>query len=300
MYAIIVNPSSGRGKAVQRFQQIEQKFLASAIRYETLLSDSKEASHLFVQQLMESNRLTAIIVIGGDGTTGSVVQLASEQGIPLAILPAGSGNDAARTFKLTPDPSIFIEKLQNPTFHPVDLLDVNGQLGITIAAAGVDAEIGEKANHSLYKRLLNKVNLGGVAYPIAAIHTLLVFSPFEIGLSVDGKPFNWNRTWLIAAGNTPSYGGGLKVCPEALTNDGLMNLTVVHSASRKSLLLSLFPKLIQGNPIRSASITYLTCSSVSIKTDRSVLLILDGEPIESPSFTIRILPSALKLVNTSE
>lgn len=301
MYAIIVNPSSGRGKGVQLFQQVEQELRAATVNYKALLSDSKEASSLFVENLLETAELKGIIVIGGDGTTGSIVGLASRQNLPLAILPAGSGNDAARAFNLTHDPSKFVKKLIEGHTSKIDLLNVEGQMGITIAAAGVDAEIGEKANHSFYKSLLNKFGLGGLAYPIAAIHTLLVYTPFELKLTVnDESLITWPRTWLIAAGNTPSYGGGLHVCPQARPNDQIMHITVAHSAPRQSLLFRLFPKLLQGNPIHSSSITYLTAKTVKICSDRNVLLILDGEPIRSSTFTIHLEPEALSLIQTIE
>ncbi|REB07213.1 hypothetical protein DVB69_10210 [Sporosarcina sp. BI001-red] len=299
MYAIIVNPSSGRGRATLLFHQVEHALKNHHMPFEALLSDSKDASFQFIKNLLESYTLSAIIVIGGDGTTGSVVSIASEHHIPLAILPAGSGNDAARAFRLTYDPVVFVQKLRDCSTQQIDLLNIDGKLGITIAAAGVDAEIGEKANHSYFKLFVNKFGLGGLAYPIAAIQTLSIFTPFKVNLSIDDAPYSWQRTWLIAIGNTPSYGGGLRVCPEAVTNDGLLNITVVHTASRPSLLLRLVPKLLQGNPIQSPSITYLTGASITLQADRNILLILDGEPIHAPHFTIRIQPCALKLVNTS-
>ncbi|MCM3758148.1 diacylglycerol kinase family lipid kinase [Sporosarcina aquimarina] len=300
MYAIIVNPSSGRGKATQLFQRVEQLFIQYKMPHEALLSDSKEASNQFLKKLIGSCTLKAIVVIGGDGTTGSIVQLASEHSIPLAILPAGSGNDAARAFHLTRNPLVFFERLLDFSTQQIDLLDVDGKLGITIAAAGIDAEIGEKANRSFYKSLLNKFGLGGLAYPIAAIHTISSFTPFEVNVSIDDKPYFWHRTWLIAVGNTPSYGGGLRVCPDALTNDGLMHITIAHTANRSSLLLRLFPKLLHGNPIHSPSITYLTGSIVTLQANRDILFILDGEPIHAPRFTIRLQSEALQLVDTSE
>lgn len=300
MFALIVNPSSGRGRATSLFQQVEERLIQHDLAYTSLLSDSKDASIEFLKRLLDDYTLTAIIIIGGDGTAGSVVQVASNYAIPLAILPAGSGNDAARAFNLTYDPNVFVQKLIHLSTQQVDLLSVNGKKGITIAAAGVDAEIGEAANHSFYKSFLNKFGIGGVAYPIAAIHTLCTFTPFEVRLSIDNTPHAWQRTWLIAAGNTPSYGGGLRVCPEALPTDGVLHVTVAHSASRTSLLLRLFPKLLQGNLIHSPSISYLTGTAITLKANRDILLILDGEPIHSPQFTICIEAGGLKLVNSSE
>ncbi|WP_317935145.1 diacylglycerol/lipid kinase family protein [Sporosarcina aquimarina] len=301
MYAIIVNPSSGRGKGVQLFRQVEQELCIANIAYRTLLSDTKETSVLFVEKLMKTENLKGIVVIGGDGTAGSIVGVASRWNLPVAILPAGSGNDTARAFNLTHDPTKFVKQLIEAHTRKIDLLNVDGQKGITIAAAGVDAEIGEKANHSFYKSLLNKFGLGGLAYPIAAIHTLLVFTPFEMTLTIDGESLMaWPCTWLIAAGNTSSYGGGLQVCPQALPNDQIMNITIAHSASRLSLLFRLFPRLLQGNAIVSPSISYLTAKAMTIRADRSVLLILDGEPIHSSTFTIQLNPEALTLIQTIE
>ncbi|WJY28217.1 MULTISPECIES: diacylglycerol/lipid kinase family protein [Sporosarcina] len=300
MYAIIANPAAGRGKAANLFQKVHDGLTAARIPCTALLSDSPDAAGSFITGLHDQAPVSMIIVIGGDGTASSVLQLAVRLDIPLAILPAGSGNDSARTFGLTADPGQFLSSILVPSIRRVDLLNVNGRLGLTIAAAGADAEIGRRANQSAYKPVLNRFGLGSLAYLIAALETLIEFRPFSARLTVGDDIHDWQSVWLIAAGNTPTYGGGLRVCPSADPLDGSMAITAAHSARRLTVLFLLLPKLLLGKPIRSRAVTYANGPEAVLTADQDILFLIDGEPQENSVFRLKVEPDALQLVDTRQ
>lgn len=299
MYLFIVNPLSGNGHALSLWDEIEKILLHRKIDYNILISDSETATTQFISTQRQSTILKAVTVIGGDGTTGSVIQEIAGTDIPLAILPAGSGNDTAREFQLTAKPDHFIEKLLEHRTTAIDLLKVNDRFGITIAGVGIDATIGQRVNQSFYKPILNKLGIGSFAYTIAAVLTLLTFKPFKSIVTIDGTDYSLDTSWLTACGNTSSYGGGLAVCPEALPTDGILNITMLHDVSRMKVLLQLFPALLKGQPILRNGVTYKVGKEIFIQTNRPVSAIVDGEIVNSTPLRIAIHENALKLILTT-
>ena len=219
--------------------------------------------------------------------------------IPIAIFPAGSGNDTAKLFRLTDTPSKFIAGLLDGRTTSIDLLNVNGHYGITVAGAGVDSIIGNRVNHSFYKPILNKLGIGSLSYTIAAVISLLTFKPFNGTITIDGEKRTLNNAWLIACGNTNSYGGGLDICPLALPTDGILNITALHDVGRLTVLLRLFPAFLRGGPILKDGISYIEGKEIIIETDRPIPAIVDGEIIASTPLHITVHENALQLLLTT-
>ena len=299
MYLLIINPKSGNGNALPLWNEVEIKLKQQKVIYSSLISNSEAATQKFISNHLIVNKITAVAVLGGDGTTSSVIQEIAETDIPVAILPTGSGNDTARTFRLTADPENFVKGLLNMRSTTIDLLNINGRFGITIAGVGVDAIIGDRVNRSFYKPILNKLGIGSFAYTIAAVLTLLTFKSFTAKLTIDGQDDALNKAWLTAIGNTSSYGGGLVVCPEALPTDGILNITSLHSVSRMTILLQLFPSLLRGVPIAHRGVSYKKGKHVIIETNRPVPVIIDGEIMSTTPIEINIHDNALKLILTT-
>ena len=244
-------------------------------------SHSKSETRTFISELYHSQKIKAIGIIGGDGTTSSVIQQLANTSTPIAIFPAGSGNDTARMFCLTDDPVNFISKVLSGRTTTIDLLKLNDRYGITVAGVGIDSAIGIRVNQAFYKPLLNKLGLGSLAYIIATALSAMTFKSFKGKITVDEVSIELNNAWLIACGNTSSYGGGLTICPQANTSDGLLNITMFHDLSRFKAILRIFPTLLRGKSIFKPGITYIEGTSITIETDRPIPAIVDGEIITS-------------------
>lgn len=108
-----------------------------------------------------------------------------------------------------------------------------------------------------------------------------------------------NEVWLIAIGNTTSYGGGLTICPQALPTDGILNITMLHDVQRMSILFKLFPALLKGGPVLKKGVTYKTGKVILIDTERPISAILDGEIITTTPLHITIHENALHLLLTT-
>ena len=299
MYLFIVNPLAGNGNALLVWHEIEHKLQQNNLIYTALISGSEAETQKFIVQHVESQKIKVVAVIGGDGTTSSVIQSIAGTNIALAIFPAGSGNDSVRMFRLTNDPDKFFKGLLDGRATSIDLIKVNSRFGLTVVGIGIDAEIGYRANRSFYKPILNKLKVGSSAYTIAAILELLTFQPFKVNITIDGNKEKLNKAWLIASGNTTSYGGGLVICPHALPADGLLNITMLYNVGRATVLLRLFPALLRGGPVYRKGVVYKAGKSITIETDRPIQAVLDGDIIASTPLHITIHENSLRLILTT-
>ncbi len=299
MYLFIVNPLSGNGQACSLWDEIEIKLKRKNREYSVIVSDSEYTTRKFIATHLLVTDIQAVTVIGGDGTTSSVIQDIAGTGISLAILPAGSGNDTARMFHLTSEPRQFVKGLLEHRTVAIDLLKINERFGITVAGIGLDARIGQRVNQSFYKPILNKLGVGSFAYTIAALIELLTFKPFTSTVTIDDMTYTHDISWLTACGNTSSYGGGLVVCPGASSTDGIINVTMLHDVGRMNVLIRLFPALLRGKPILKQGVRYRTGKEITIQTDRPIPAIVDGEIITSTPLHVVVHEKALNLILTT-
>jgi len=260
---------------------------------------SELATRKFIAKQLQIHTIKAVAVIGGDGTTSSVIQALAGTNTPIAIFPTGSGNDTAKAFQLTKEPKEFIAGLVAGRTTAIDLLKLNDRFGITIAGTGIDALIGNRVNQSFYKPILNKLRMGSLTYTIAAVLSLLSFKPFNGTITIDDVTKPLNKTWLIACGNTSSYGGGLTICPTADPTDGRLNVTLIHEVGRLYAILHIFPSLLRGRPIHNKGVSYIEGKEIKITTDRPIPVIIDGEIITTTPWEIKVYEKALLLILTT-
>lgn len=296
MYVFIVNPSSGNGRAVSLWEQVEKRIIKKNVRYEALIGGSEAAARQFVWEQLQKGRVKAVGVIGGDGTFNAVLQDVVHSDAAIALLPAGSGNDIARMFGLTRDPHLFAEKLILGETKRIDVLKVNNSFGLTVSGIGLDAEIAVRAAGAFYKKPLNKLYAGGLSYKISALEEILRYQPFKSTVTIDGDQYVSDRTWMIACGNTTLYGGGLVICPYAHPIDGVADVTMVHTVKRSNLLFRLFPLLMKGKPVLRTGVTYKKGKQIRIQTSRPVSVMIDGESIGTTPAVISLHEKAVKLL----
>ena len=297
MYLFIVNSESGNKSALASWHEIKKRLIKQQIQYNFIISGSQHETQKVISE--KKDTLKAVGIIGGDGTINSVIQELAETNIPIAIFPTGSGNDTARMFHLTDNPKVFVQKIVEGETISIDLIKINGKYGITVAGTGLDAAIGNRVNQSFYKPLFNRLGIGSFSYILATIHTLLTFKPFSGKLTIDGQVVQLTNAWLIACGNTSSYGGGLKICPQAQPADGVLNITHLHEAKRLHVLFRLFPLLLRGRPVTKEGVFYNVGKEILIETDRPILATMDGEITMSTPLRLSISEKSLRILLTT-
>ncbi|WP_046179745.1 diacylglycerol/lipid kinase family protein [Domibacillus tundrae] len=300
MYLFIVNPSAGNGQAGSLWKKVEAIVKKKKIQYAVLIGGSEASARDFIWNQMKAGNVKAVAVIGGDGTLNAALQDLVHSNTAIALLPAGSGNDIARMFRLTRNPRLFVEKLLAEKPKTLDVLKVNNSFGLTVSGIGLDAYIAGRAAKAFYKKPLNKVGAGGLSYKLSALETILRYKPFKSTVTIDKEKYVSDRTWMIACGNTSLYGGGLVICPYAHPIDGVVDVTIVHSVKRSSLLFRLFPLLIKGEPVLRTGVTYKKGKNMTIQTNRPVPVMIDGEAIGMTPAAVSIHEKAIKMIMTTQ
>ncbi|WP_082369367.1 diacylglycerol/lipid kinase family protein [Arthrobacter sp. ERGS1:01] len=236
----------------------------------------------------------ALLVVGGDGMVHLGVNALAGRSIPLGIIPAGTGNDAARGLGLDPkDPAAAVEHFLKAAQGEPRALDLgridrdgNGPVWFMCAlSAGFDALVNERANGWRWPH-------GPMRYNLAILRELATLKPLSNSLVVDGVP-RQERAVLISVSNGPSIGGGMKITPDARTDDGLLDLFIVAPVSRLTFL-RIYPLVYSGRHTGHPVVSIERVTSVDMDS-AGLVAYADGERIGSLPATVRVDPGALRV-----
>lgn len=300
MHLVLINKNAGNGKAKRYWRKLEKQLKHANLTYQVFWTSTIEDTTNIVRQAKQSSSVESLIIIGGDGTVHTVIQEMLHTNLPLAIFPAGSGNDVARSFHLTKNAKTFVKKLTALETTTIDVLNINNRLCITVAGVGIDTMIGKIANEAAYKSFFNRIGLGAFPYMLAIFQAAIRFQPFETTVHMNHEKIHIPKTWLIASGNTTSYGGGLIVCPEANPKDGAINMTAFHSLPKLQALATIFPALLTGKKLHTKGVTYDKGSVLHIATTPVQEVILDGEINMTTPISLTVIRNAIPIIQTTD
>lgn len=279
LYWIIVNARAGNGRARKVWKEFQAVLERDKAEYRVLsASSTEEVCAAFREKISQGERPRAVIVIGGDGTVHGVLEVVLEAQIPLGVIPAGSGNDLVRSLQLPWDVQGAWDLIREGRCGMIDVLSVGGIPSISIAGAGLDAEVAYQNNRSMLKKVLNRLGLGQAAYIWSLLRVLCTFRAESVIMTLDGRAFPLHKVWLVAMANLPYYGGGMYICPEARANDSQINVCIVSGVSRLGLLRA-FPKVYRGAHLDHPAITMYQGREVGIRQASSADESLDRKPL---------------------
>ena len=254
----------------------------------------------------------AILLFGGDGTIHRHLAQLVKLAVPVLIVPAGSGNDFARALglKQVRDSLAAWQKFCSgrANVRQIDLGTITPLADDTqysasgtryfscVAGIGLDAEVARKAN------ALPRWLRGHGGYAIALAPTIFRFAPFPMKIQVpDENTANaWTSrsdqsTMLAAFANTPVYGGGMKIAPQARMDDGLLDICVVAGVNPLKLF-TMFPTVYSGNHLSIKEVDYFTAPRARIHTDHPLDVYADGEYVCRTPVEISVQSGALKVI----
>jgi len=235
-----------------------------------------------------------LVVVGGDGIVHLGTNALAGTRVALGIVPTGTGNDLARGLGLPIDDHAaavtqLLASLQRP-FRTIDALRITGPSTDVWAAgtlsAGFDSLVNERANLMRHPR-------GKSRYTIALVIEILRMKRRQYRLVVDGVPREAEAV-LLAAANNQSIGGGMRIAPNAVLDDGLLDLFVVTPLSR-ARLMRLFPTVFKGEHLRFPEVSIELVHSVTIDSPGMVGY-ADGERIGPLPLTIEVVPGVLTVL----
>ncbi|HSH37082.1 diacylglycerol kinase family protein [Schnuerera sp.] len=266
----IINPIAGGGRAEQIAPMIEKLMKDIKIDYNIVFTKKpKDAIKISKEGLNKG--YNKIVAVGGDGTVNEVALGILESGKgTLGIIPSGTGNDLARTLNIPFNLEEAISVITKGANKKIDVGVVNKDLFLNIASIGFDSEVVKNT-----EKIKQKIK-SSIAYFISVIITLFNFKHLNIKLEIDNTLVDKN-IFLVAVGNGKYYGGGLKILPMALIEDGYFHVCVVNKMSKLKLLI-LLPTILKGKHIKYKKyVEIFKAKKVKIITENKTYLNIDGE-----------------------
>lgn len=298
-WQFIVNPVAGRGRTGRLWPQMEAILRQRGQPYRVTLTTAPGEAVEIAREAAEDGA-EAIVGVGGDGTTGEIVNgvLTSRRpATPIGAVPTGTGNDFVRGQGLPLSWESMLQSiLEGSQPAPVDAFEVEDGQGsrryaINSIGIGFDAYVAHLA-HS--RRWLK--HLGSLAYAFGAAGGLITFRPTVSRLLLDGAPVHSNGTWLIACTNTDRVAGGMKLCPGAHPADGQLNLCLASGVSALRIL-QLMVLSFQGKHAGRPGVHLLSGREAVISAEHPLPVHIDGDPVPFQlPITLRVRPGAIRLL----
>lgn len=287
---VVANPTAGRGKAGRRIGVVDKMLRELRVEHEVRVAGSSDDMESSCRDAAEQGA-EIVAVIGGDGTVSCAANGLAGTGAALAVLPAGTGNDFAAAIDARPFRAA-VRLLADPKTASVDLGRVRAsavdRCFVNIAGAGFDSEVNETANAMT-------INLGGAGtYVASLVKTLSRFTPVRYDLIVDSEAFTVDAM-LVVVGSGLSYGGGMKVLPDASLVDGVLDVCIVEALSKVAFLRA-FPKVFMGTHTTHPKVRMMRATTVLIKANRGMQVYADGEHFGALPASFEVMPRALPVV----
>jgi len=292
---VFVNFKAGGGRARHYLTQIQKLFESSQVHAEFVMTNSATELESSVQNAIAKGRRT-LFAMGGDGTFQALANAAFGADVLLGVLPVGGGNDFAAALGLPADPLKAAESILRGKPRLVDLVRVHIAEGRTRlygggGGVGLDAEAARHAN-GRYRWVP-----GRLRYLASALHALVGYKALEVRIDFPGSDLNSHQgnALLVAALNSPSYGGGLRFAPSAAVDDGLLDIVMIEFHGEFGAL-SLLPRLIGSGELRSTWVKRWRAQRIRLMTNRPCCFHGDGEILGMTPVEIEVVPRAIKVL----
>ncbi|MEW8971234.1 MAG: diacylglycerol kinase family protein [Mesobacillus sp.] len=283
---IILNPSSGKEKAADYAEKIEETLRDRYDDIDIRRTEKEGDAEAFATEACLS-LYDAVIAMGGDGTINEAINgLAEQKHRPaLGIIPLGTVNDFARALNIPLDPYEAIAILNEHNLRPVDIGKINEHYFANVIAVGAIAE----ASYNVSPEM--KTRLGSLAYFMEGAKSFL--NGEAIDLVVEHEGGKWEgRTFLLIAALTNSVGGFEALAPHANVNDGKFHAFIIKKMSVPKIA-SLIPSLLKGELEESEEVEYMRTSYLNVTSDKPHVVNIDGEEGEPLPFKAKVLPGHL-------
>ena len=284
--ALLTNPTAGKGRG-SRTAAIALPRLTEAGFDVRQLSGRDGDEALDLARACVADGIESLVVCGGDGMVHLAAQAVAGTETNLGIIPAGTGNDVARYLGIPRnDPQAAADIVVASHVRTIDLAKVGAKYFVTVLASGFDSKVNERANSMHWPR-------GQMRYNLATLSELRVFEPLPYTLELDGE----NRSldaMLVAVGNGPSFGGGLRITHGALIDDGYLDVVIIRPMSRLELVKT-YPKLYSGRHVTHPQYEHHRVRSVTIAAP-GIVAYADGERLGSLPVTVDVVPNALRVL----
>ena len=291
MIVLVANPTSGGGKGGRLLPAAVRALAALDDEHRVVVSASPDHPERAAREAAAEG-VPTVVAMGGDGLISAVANAVVGTGTALAVVPVGSGNDFARRLGLDHRrPLEALDLLSSGRRRRIDAVLAEGEAWsrhyVCVAGTGFDSVTNEVANRIHRLR-------GTAKYLLAVARTLRSFEPAGFTIRVDGHERE-TTAMMVAVGNAASYGGGMRVVPDASLDDGILDVCIVGAMSRRRFLAA-FPRVYRGTHVTHPDVTMLRGARVEVEASKPFPVYADGEPFGSLPATFTVQPDALEVI----
>lgn len=289
-YRVIYNPAAGGGRS-RRVLDALMPELAAHPDLEVMATRERGHATELARQVRDREDMV-VISLGGDGTHHEVANgLLPNSRAAMSVISAGSGNDFASGVGLPADPSAALAVSFHGVTQALDVGQVGSEYFLTVVGAGFDAEVAGRVN-----RQARGQGSGKMLYLRGILATLLTYRSdvFQLDLNQTGQAVRERPTLMLAAGNLPRYGGGIRICPEADPHDGLLQVVWIGSLSKLGTL-RLLSQAYSGRHVGNPVVETFQAASFRLTGPPRLFVHADGELVGHLPVSVRSLPGALPL-----
>lgn len=287
MYHFIVNLTAGSGKTAKAAAQIEEYLKGKGIPY--AMHESKYPGNAIELARAISSESVNIVAVGGDGTFNEVLNGIDIQKAVLGFIPAGVGNDFARSAGISKKPLEALEDILKGRIVNVDYINIGNEENmrrcLNVAGTGLDIDV--------LQRFDRKKGKSRLQYYSSLIASLIKFKGYGIEMTLDGETTSHNAFMAVTA-NGQYFGGGMKVSPYSDIYDGKLDVILIHMTKR-SKIPGMLLKFLKGKHLGLAVTKTYKADSVKIKCLQNDFVDIDGELLSGLDFTAKVIPGGLKM-----
>lgn len=299
---VIVNPNAGNGKGRKDWKRISDLFKKENILIEPVFTEHKGHAAVLSSEAVR-NGFRKIVTVGGDGTLNEVVnglfhqQICSPGEVPLALIPVGTGNDWGRMFGI---PTVYngavnVIRDNKQLSHDVGLVTYHSgkeehkRYFINIAGLGFESIVVKKTNRQKDKGRSNKA-----IYFYNLLTSLISYRNTVTKITADGETFT-STIFSLNVGNGRYCGGGMRQTPEALPDDGFLDVTVLREMGRLEIIRNL-NLLYDGSILSHPKVDGYRVKNLSVESESTLYVEADGESLGHTPATFTIIPGAIRIV----
>lgn len=288
-FLLICNPIAGNGASVAALKAAMELLDSEKADYTVRYSEyPAHAVELAAQAVSEGHG--CVVAVGGDGTIREVGLSLINTGVPMGIIPCGTGNDYVRATGIPTDVTAAVNILLHGRRQRVDAGRINGKLFLNVAGFGFDVEVLDSTE--LYKKKFKNGSLAYIAGLLRALTRLRLRKTHFVLDDGTEKDFN---ALIVAIGNGTHFGGGMNITPLADPTDGLLDVCVAHDVGILSLL-STMPKLMKGEHIHTKYATCFKVKSIKAVCEPASRIEVDGEVMEGTPIEAEVLPQSMVIM----
>ena len=281
---LICNPTAGNGLGEKTGREMAELLKKKNISFELLLTERPgHATELARQAAAQGVKKVASI--GGDGTLLEVAEGLCRTKTALGVIPAGTGNDFIKTIGIPKDPVKALDCFISLPPKKTDTVRINDRMFLNETGTGFDVMVLD------YAEKAKKHVKGLLPYLYGVIRTIFHFRGVHLSLSVDGGPEEEKDILVLAAGNGRFIGGGIPIAPDAVPDDGLLDLVVVGRMNRLRMLSAL-PGLMKGSILSFKESSFSRVRKLTL-TGRDLRINIDGEILAMNRAEIEVQPGTL-------